>query len=113
MERRGPSTSLFRRNIDRDSPTVGECAEDDLLKRFTDEGDLLLGQALQLDSGRELYDYVMNSISIGLHTTLGMSSLAVVSVAPTSSDDRRILVLKMIEKAVTDWTREQLRGATK
>lgn len=86
-----------------------------LLKRFVDEGDLLLGRALETKTGRELYKKIKNHVFAGARLSvlydycvyLDTSNTNVWSVTE-SADDDKILVLKMIEKAVADFIQKQL-----
>ena len=93
---------------------TAETTERDLLRRFTDEGDLILGHALETKEGREIFEQINTQVSLGLDLVDSGFRLHYLTLhypngilqLPSLS---RVLVLKMIEKATTDWTREQLR----
>ncbi|MDP3793092.1 MAG: hypothetical protein Q8Q89_05210 [bacterium] len=116
MRSRGSSTSLFRRNIDRDPPTLGEnvVIEGDLLQRFVDDGDMMLGRALETDAGRDLYDRIRNRVRTGYDQfsvvyDFYYKEALCAKYSSLTTDDTKILVLKMIEKATADLIREQLK----
>lgn len=117
MSRKMPSTSLFCRNIDRDPPTLGEnvAVEQNLFQRLVDEGDTILSHALQTKMGREIYGRLKEDILDGepLLWTYNIFYDEILDVYherqhSLTLDDVKILVLKMIEKAVGDLIKKEL-----
>ncbi len=93
-----------------------------LLQKFVDEGDMLLGCALEMEAGRKLYDRIRGQVVgggqlstiyryfINLDTgSPDVGFLVCRSDDVDTTDDAKILVLKMIEKAVADMIRQYLR----
>ena len=83
----------------------------DLLRMFTDEGDEILGRVLlEPGSGRLMYETMKQMIPPGLDEVLNFI-LTAPPVHPLVVDPERnrVLILKMMEKVVSDFTREKLR----
>lgn len=77
----------------------------DLLRKFTDEGDLILGHSLETSHGRGTYEEIRRRVFKSLED----DGLAVGKLRIPDGGNFKILILKMVEKAITDWIREQLR----
>lgn len=85
-----------------------------LLRKFIDESDLLLGQVLETQKGREIYDEVENDFEVDSALLVyGTAYKALVSYADKTrfsltDDDARIVAWAMVQKALTDVIHEEL-----
>lgn len=89
-------------------------AEQDLLRRSVDEGDILLGRILQTSKGRELYDNIRKGVDAELLDICLLYDATCDALMDWterrsfSSDDVRVITYMMMEKAVTDRLRRKL-----
>ncbi|OGM96231.1 MAG: hypothetical protein A3B86_03765 [Candidatus Yanofskybacteria bacterium RIFCSPHIGHO2_02_FULL_38_22b] len=93
-------------------PETAMVEEPGLLSRFTDDGDTLLGTALGTEEGRSLYNGIRNYFITGIdpqrifnHFCYGASTKYGHTL---SADQRKVLVLKMMSKAMGDFIQEKL-----
>ena len=85
-----------------------------LLAVFTDEGELLLGYALGTDAGRSVYNGIKNHMITGVDFQRVFNYFCERAREKygrsrnLSSDQIKVLVLKMIEKAANDFIQDEL-----
>lgn len=111
--------------IEGGGPTAQEMSEQcsNLFRRFVDEGDLLLGRALEMQAGRELYERIRNYVLGEARLSAVYDYFVYLDFSPVNvrfvvrsvperverDDDDKILVLKMIEKAVADFIQRKVQ----
>ncbi|HXK40717.1 MAG TPA: hypothetical protein VJ046_01295 [Candidatus Paceibacterota bacterium] len=84
-----------------------------LLRRFVDEGDLLLGRVLLKRMGQRIYsdakERVGNSVNLFEVYDICLAALVFDKTFGLSRDDARIVAYALTEKAVKECLQEKLR----
>ena len=98
-----------------DAPVnVGTPFQPDLLKRFVDEGDMLLGRFLQRSIGQRIYgdarERVDSSVSLFEVYDICLAAILFDKTFGLSRDDARIVAYAVVEKAVRECLQKKLRG---
>ena len=87
-------------------------SQSNLLRRFVDEGDMLLGRFLQRSIGQRIYSdalkRVNDSVSLSEVYDICLAAILFDKILGLSRDDARIVAYAVVEKAVKEYLRSKL-----
>lgn len=98
--------------FDGDTTSTAGQPKPNLLRRFVDEGDTLLGHTLETNKGREVYAEVREAVEqddIFLVYDRAYNALLYTEKHALTPDDAKILTCAMIQKAVLECIQKELQ----